>query len=161
MTRRQTVAATFAVLGILPVVLVAFAVAAYAGEYGGSFGGLAPTGGLVGVVLAIWLVTCARLAGLPQRVVVAAIPAGVATGVLLLGGAAAWGGRGHEPGVPGDSVVGPIRAPTPRAPAGTEPVAHPTVQTDRTNLRHRGHVPVSDGATESPSRRRAGTTEAS
>jgi hypothetical protein len=128
MTRRQALAATLAVLGALPVVLAAFVVAAYAEEYGGSFGDLAPAGGLVGVVLAVWLLACSQLAGLPQRVRVAAIPAGVVAGVLLLVGAAAWGGSTHEPGVPGDSVVGPVRAPASREAVTGEPVAHPSAR---------------------------------
>ena len=127
MTRRQALAATLAVLGALPVVLVAFVVAAYADEYGGSFGDLSPAGGLVGIVLGLWLVACAQLAGFPQRVRVAAVPAGVVAGVLLLGGAAAWGGSTHEPGVPGDSVVSPVGGPTPGRAVTGEPVAHPSV----------------------------------
>jgi H+/Cl- antiporter ClcA len=53
MTRRQALAATLAVLGILPVILVAFVVAAYAEIYGGSFAALAPAGALVGLMLAV------------------------------------------------------------------------------------------------------------
>ena len=49
--------------------------AAYAEMYGGSFGALAPAGAMVGLVLAVWLAACAKLAGLRQRVVVAAVPA--------------------------------------------------------------------------------------
>ena len=132
MTSRQALAASLAVLGTLPVILVAFVVGAYAEMYGGSFGALAPAGAMAGVMLAVWLVACAQLARLPQRIVIAAVPAGIAAGVLLLGGAAAWGGSSHESGIPGDSVVGPVRAPTAhQQPATSDPISHPSAQTVR------------------------------